>query len=73
MFDSGYILLLLLAAILFYMWRGAGRSVLDMGAMLEKDHQHHVDAIKVIARLPRGATWKEYRIIAAGEENKGQK
>ncbi len=76
MFDSGYILLLLMIAILFQMWRGAGRFKLDMEALLEKDHQHHIHAMEVIKRIPHGATWKEYHAMADqphNNEGKGKK
>jgi len=57
--NSGYILYVLLAAILWLMWRNApGLSLLRL---LKHDEDIHHKAHHAIARHPHGARWKAFK------------
>ncbi len=59
MIESGWILYLLLAALLHLFWRNVrGLSFEDLLARSAREH-HRVQ--KVISRHPRGGSWGEYK------------
>lgn len=56
---SGYLLYLVVAALLALFWRHRrGKSVDELLARATRDH-HHVH--RVLARHPHGGTWQDYR------------
>jgi hypothetical protein len=56
---SGLIVYLLLAAILWLMWRQVrGKSFADL---LDQDLDLHHQVHRVIARHPKGGTWPQHR------------
>lgn len=57
--ETGWILYLLLAGLMFIFWRkGGGRK---MQELLEDSAHHHHRILDVIARHPEGGSWKQHR------------
>ena len=57
--DFGWVLYLLLAAVLFFFWRQVrGASFDELLARAEREH-HAV--LKILAKHPRGGSWRDHR------------
>lgn len=53
----GYLLYVVLAALLYIHWRAAaGRGI---NALLDAGHRHHHQVMRVIADHPKGGTWRD--------------
>ena len=57
--DFGWVLFVLLAAILALFWKHGGGKSLD--ALLEKDMALHDQVHRVIKKHPAGGTWRQHR------------
>lgn len=58
MAEMGWLLYVVLAALLFYFWtkvRGA-----SMDELMERQHEEHVAVHKVLHKHPKGGTYEEF-------------
>ncbi len=68
MFDFGWILYVLLAALLYLFWfKTRGMSFDDL---LNQSAREHHEVMKVTARHPHGGTWHEHKQWMKREEEK---
>ena len=57
--DFGWILFVLLAALLVLFWKRRGGSSLD--GLLERDAAFHHQVHRVLKKHPAGGTWQQYQ------------
>ncbi|MEE8393560.1 MAG: hypothetical protein V3R66_04385 [Rhodospirillales bacterium] len=68
--ESGAVLFILLAAILFLMWRRTGHFSIDR--MLDDDNNLHHHVHRAMARRPHGATWRDHGSVMDEEKETGE-
>jgi hypothetical protein len=57
--DFGWLLFVLLAAVLALFWKNGGARPLD--ELLERDRALHHQVHRVLEKHPAGGTWQQYR------------
>jgi hypothetical protein len=68
MFESGWILYVLLAALLYLFWVKARAMSFD--DLLDQSAREHHEVMRVIARYPHGGTWRQHKQWMKQEEEK---
>ena len=59
MLESGWLLYLLLGALLYYFWSKVRGASLD--ELIEHQHETHIRVHKVLHKHPKGGTFEEYK------------
>ena len=63
----GYLLYVVLAALLYIHWRAA--AVRGIDELLDAGHHHHQQVMRVIAEHPKGGDWPDHRRWMAETEH----
>ena len=64
MAEFGWVLYLVLAALLFYFWTRVRGASLD--ELIDRQHQEHVAVHKVLHKHPKGGTFEEFQRWSRG-------
>ncbi len=57
--DLGWLVYVLLAALLYYFWTKVRGISFD--ELIERDHEEHIRVHKVLHKHPKGGTFEQYR------------